>query len=80
MPYTLLLHILNEDAVIGEVEEIPDPQSQYLMLNSPRLRDGRNVTYLLPETNIVIYPWSRIHSLEVLPTEGDEKLVTFVRE
>ncbi len=80
MPYTLLLHILNEDAVIGEVEELPSPTSSYLMLNSPRLRDGRDVSYLLPETNIVIYPWVRIHSVEVLPTEGDEKLVTFVRE
>lgn len=80
MSYTVLLHIRNEDSVIGEIEELPDPQSQFLTLRSPRLRDGREVTYLLPETNTVLYPWSLIHCVEVLPTETDEQIVTFVRE
>ncbi len=80
MPYTLIVHLLNEDAVVGEVEDLPETASQYLMLSSPRLRDGRDVSYLLPETNIVIYPWIRVHSVEVLPTETDEQIVTFIRE
>jgi hypothetical protein len=80
MAYTLIVHLENEDAVMGEVEELPEPSAQYLMISSPRLRDGRDVTYLSPETNIVIYPWNRIHSIEILPTETDEQIVTFVRE
>ncbi len=80
MALTILLHIENEDAVVGEVEELPDPQSQYLTLTSPRLRDGRDVTYLLPETNTVIYPWHRVMSVEILTSEGDEQIVTFIRE
>lgn len=80
MPYTLLIHIENEDAVVGEVEELPDPTAQYIALRSPRLRDGREVTYLLAETNVVLYPWSRVHSVEILPTEEDEQIVTFIRE
>lgn len=80
MAYTLIVHIQNEDAVVGETEELPDPSSQYLVLTSPRLRDGRDVGYLLPETNTVIFPWSRIHSIEVIPTETDEQIVTFIRE
>ena len=80
MPYTLLVHLENEDAVVGEVEEMPDPTAQYLALRSPRLRDGREVTYLLAETNVVLYPWNRVHSVEILPTEEDEQIVTFVRE
>ncbi len=80
MALTILLHILNEDAVVGEIEEMPDPSSQYLLIRSPRLRDGRDVTYLLPETNVVVYPWHRIMSIEVLTTEGEDKIVTFVRE
>ncbi len=80
MPYTLLVHIENEDAVVGEVEELPDPNAQYIALRSPRLRDGREVTYLLAETNVVLYPWSRVHSVEILPTEEDEQIVTFIRE
>ncbi len=80
MPITILLHIENEDAVVGEVDELPDPQSQYIAMTSPRLRDGRDVTYLLPETNMVIYPWHRVMSMEILQTEGEEQIVTFIRE
>jgi len=80
MPYTVLLHIRNEDSVLGELEELPDPSSQFLAVRSPRLRDGREVSYLLPETNTVLYPWSIIHCVEVMPTEEDEQIVTFIRD
>lgn len=80
MPYTLVVHLANEDAVVGEVEDLPETTSQYLILTSPRLRDGRDVAYLLPETNTVIYPWIRVHSVEVLPTETDDQIITFIRE
>ncbi len=80
MPYTVLLHILNEDSVVGELDDLPDPAQQYLALKSPRLRDGREVSYLLAETNTVLYPWNRIHCVEVMPTETDEHVVTFIRE
>ena len=80
MSYTVLLHIQNEDAVIGEMEALPDPTAQFLKVDRPRLRDGREVPYFLAETNTVIYPWHRIHSLEILPQDGEDKIVTFVRE
>jgi hypothetical protein len=80
MAYTVLLHIRNEDSVIGEIEELPDPQGQFIAVRSPRLRDGREVTYLLPETNTVMYPWSVIHCVEILTAESDDQIVTFVRE
>lgn len=80
MAHTLLIHILNEDAVVGEVDELPTGSDQFLALKSPRLRDGREVPYLLPETNVVLYPWNRIMSVEIMPTESDEDIVTFIRE
>lgn len=80
MPYTILLHILNEDAVVGEVEELPSQNSPFVKLSNPRLRDGRDVSYFLPETNTVLFPWNRIHSIEILPTEGEEQIVSFIRE
>jgi hypothetical protein len=80
MPYSILIHILNEDAVVGEIEDMPDSDSPFLIVSSPRLRDGRDVSYLLPETNTVLFPWNRIHSVEIMPTEGDDQIVTFIRE
>jgi len=80
MPYTVLIHVMNEDAIVGEIEELPQENAPFLKVTSPRLRDGRDVSYFLPDTNIVLLPWNRIHSIEIMPTEGEEKLVTFIRE
>jgi hypothetical protein len=80
MPYTVLLHIISEDSVVGEIEDLPDPNEQFLTLKNPRLRDGREVSYLLAETNTVLYPWSRIHCVEIMPTESDEQVITFIRD
>ena len=80
MPYTVLIHLLNEDAVVGELDHIPEPTDQVLIASNVRLRDGRNVSYLLPETDTVIYPWTRIHCVEILPGEEEEEIVSFVRE
>jgi hypothetical protein len=80
MPYTVLIHLLNEDAVVGEIDHIPESTDQVLIASNLRLRDGRNVSYLLPETDTVIYPWTRIHCVEILPGEEEEKIVSFVRE
>ena len=80
MAHTILIHVMNEDAIVGEIDELPDQNAPFLKVSSPRLRDGRDVSYFLPDTNIVLIPWTRIHSIEIMPTEGEEKLVTFVRE
>jgi hypothetical protein len=80
MAHTILIHVVNEDAIVGEIEELPEENVPFLKISSPRLRDGRDVSYLLPETNVVLIPWTRIHSIEIMPTEGEEKLVTFIRE
>jgi hypothetical protein len=80
MAHTVLIHILNEEAVVGEVEDIPDPSDQVLIVNNLRYRDGRDVTYVLPETKTVIYPWTRVHCVEILPGEAEEEIISFIRE
>ncbi len=80
MPRTVLIHVLNEEAVIGEIEHIPEPTDQVLIVSNVRYRDGRDVSYVLPETDTVIYPWTRIHCVEILPSEEEEEIVSFIRE
>ncbi len=80
MAATVLVHVLNEEAVVGEVEHIPEPTDQVLIVNNIRLRDGRDVPYVLPETKTVVYPWTRIHCVEVLPGEAEEEIISFIRE
>jgi len=80
MSRTVLIHILNEESVIGEVDNIPDPTDQVLIVNNLRYRDGRDITYILPETKTVVYPWTRIHCVEILPSDADEEVISFIRE
>ncbi len=80
MAHTVLVHILNEEAVVGEIERIPEPTDRVLILHNVRYRDGREVTYLLSETDTVIYPWERIHCIEILPSESEEEVISFIRE
>jgi hypothetical protein len=80
MPHTVLIHVLNEEAVVGEIERIPDPTDQVLIVSNIRYRDGRNVSYVLPETDTVVYPWTRIHCVEIMPGEEKEEVVSFIRE
>ncbi|RLC97865.1 MAG: hypothetical protein DRI77_06370 [Chloroflexi bacterium] len=80
MAHVVLIHILNEESVVGEMENIPDPTDQVLIISNPRYRDGRDVTYILPETKTVIYPWTRVHCVEVLTGEAEEEVISFIRE
>ena len=54
MPYTVILHIQNADPVVGEIEELPSTTDNLVMLNNPRLRDGKDVHYLA-ENAVSIY-------------------------
>ncbi|MDA1329698.1 MAG: hypothetical protein DWG76_00950 [Chloroflexi bacterium] len=80
MPFTVLIHILNEDPIVGEVEELPAPSDQTLKVENPRKRDGKDLPYLQANVTSVIWPWSRINFIEVLPTGGEDEIIGFVRE
>lgn len=80
MPHTVMIHVLNEDAVVGEIDHIPESGDQVIIVSNVRRRDGRDVSYVLPETNTVVYPWTRIHCVEILPSEAEEEIVSFIRE
>ncbi|MEW6716186.1 MAG: hypothetical protein AB1345_01595 [Chloroflexota bacterium] len=80
MPLTVLLHILNEDPIVGEIEDLPSPGDQLLTVNNPRKRDGKDLHYLSSNVVTVIWPVSRINFIEVLPSEEEERIIGFVRE
>jgi hypothetical protein len=80
MPTTVLLHVSNEDPVIGEVEELPAPTDSSILVNNPRLRDGKDLPYLAGNVVSVLWPMHRINFIEILPTAEDEQVIGFVRE
>lgn len=80
MPYTVLIHISNEDPIVGEIEELPEPSDLNITVRNPRKRDGKDLHYLQSDVTTVVWPWSRINFLEILPSDTDEEIIGFVRE
>ncbi len=78
--HQLLVHIANEDPMVAEVEEMPAPGDSSIVLQNPRRRDGKDVPYLQANISTIIVPMHRIMYIEVMPSEAEEKVITFVRE
>ncbi|HEX7972998.1 MAG TPA: hypothetical protein VF498_01195 [Anaerolineales bacterium] len=80
MPFTLVLHVLNSDPVVGEVEEIPSPSDRLIVLKNPRRMDGKDLHNLSENVVTVLWPVDKVNFIEVLAGEEDERIIGFVRE
>ncbi|MGB2896801.1 MAG: hypothetical protein WBB65_11635 [Anaerolineales bacterium] len=80
MSYTILLHLSGEEAVLGEIEDLPESQDTLVLVNNPRRKDDKDLPFLHETVTSVIWPMHRIYFLEILPTKEDEDLIGFVRE
>ncbi|MGB8215206.1 MAG: hypothetical protein WCE68_16780 [Anaerolineales bacterium] len=80
MANTVIIHISNEDPIVGELDELPSATDTVITIHSPRSRDGKDVQYLSNDVVKVIWPLNRVSFIEVLPSEGEERIIGFVRE
>ena len=80
MPFTLLLHIANEEPTVVEVEKLPTAADTLIIGSNPRRRDGKDLPNLAPNVMTVIWPMSRMIFIEIMPSSDEEKVVGFVRE
>ncbi len=78
--HVLLIHLANDDPILAEIEEMPDPNQQSIVVQNPRRRDGKDLHYLQPNVSAIIVPMHRVSFIEILPSEAEEKVITFVRE
>jgi hypothetical protein len=76
---TILIHMLNEDPVLGEVDELPTKSDTLMLVRSPRRKDGKDLPYIETSVSSVIYPTNRISFIEILPG-SEEEIISFVRE
>ena len=80
MAYSVILHIAGEPSILGEVEDLPKPTDNLVIVSNPRLRDGKDIHYLEHNVVKVIWPLAKIALIEVLESEDEEHLIGFVRE
>jgi hypothetical protein len=77
---TLLIHIQNEDPVVGDVDALPAATDTLLLVKNPRRKDGKDLFFLDANVTSVIWPISRINFIEIIPGVEEEDIITFVRE
>ena len=76
---SIIIHIANEDAVVCEVEDLPDPTAVSMLVHNPRKRDGMDLHYLDDDVTSLIIPWHRVNFIQVLPAGDEEDVIGFVR-
>jgi hypothetical protein len=77
---TVILHIAGEDPVLADLEQEPQPTDLFIRVANMRKRDGKDVPYLAPGVQSVIFPWHRITFIEVMPSaEERDSVIDFFR-
>ncbi|MEI6289202.1 MAG: hypothetical protein WCP19_02115 [Chloroflexota bacterium] len=77
---TILVHINNEDPVLGEVDALPESTDQIIRIKNPRRRDGKDLHYLQANVTEAIWPLNRVTFIEIIPSEQDDQIQGFFRE
>jgi hypothetical protein len=77
---TAIIHLMNEDPILGELDSLPATNDTVIVVKNPRRKDGKDVHYIDPSVTSVIWPINRIAFIEVLPLGEDEEIITHVRE
>lgn len=80
MAHSVIIHISGEQAILGEVEELPKPTDTLLTVSNPRLRDGKDIHYIEHNAVKVIWPIDKITLIEILESAEEDKIIGFVRE
>lgn len=80
MRRSAVIQLVDEDAIVGELEGLPDPSAQFVAVLNPRRRDGRAVAFLDNNVETVLFAWHRISYIQLLPDVDIDKVITFVRE
>ncbi len=77
---SVIVHISNEDPVMGEIDALPGAGDSVITLKNPRRKDGKDVNYLEANVSVVLFPLAKVNFIEVVSVEAEEEIITFVRE
>lgn len=77
---SVIVHFLNEDPILGEVDTLPAAADTLVAVKNPRKKDGKDVPYLEPNVTVVVWPLTRISFIEIMSTGAEEEIISFVRE
>lgn len=74
MPISLYVHVNDGEPFVCEIDEYPPPNANYIKIDNPRQRDGKDLRYLMDEVTTILMPMWRITYIEVIPSEEEEDI------
>jgi hypothetical protein len=80
MPFKIILHIQNQDPVLGDVDELPTTTDTLLIVHNPRKVDGKDLTNISENVVTVMWPVDRLNFIEILGGGEEDQIIGFVRE
>ncbi len=81
MTIRVVVHVYNEDPFLAELDDVPDPKDNFIVIRHPRKRDGKSLSFITNGATSFIYPWNRISFVEVLDeAQSHDSVVGFFRE
>jgi hypothetical protein len=61
-----IVHLQGEDAILADLDELPDPSHNYIVLRNIRKKDGKSVSYIDDGATAFLYSWNRISFIEMM--------------
>lgn len=81
MARTVIIHMMNEDPLVAEMDELPGPNATTIAVTSPRMLDGKGAQFITPGAITFYFPLHRISFIEVMSGEEERReVVDFFRE
>jgi hypothetical protein len=77
---TVVLHIQNSEPIMGEMDDLPNPTDNLVIITHPRTKDGKDLPNVSEETGTIIWPIEQLVYIEILAGKDDEEIIGFVRE
>lgn len=81
MSKQVIIHILNSEPILGEIDELPAPSDSIITVHNPRHLDGKDLNFLQDQVTTVVWPIVNINFIEIMPGEEEEEdIMGFVRD
>jgi hypothetical protein len=81
MAMRAILHIHGEESILCEIETMPQPTDNFVVIFDPTRKDGKAIPTLESNVTSVVFPWTRISYIELFEERNQrESVVGFFRE
>jgi hypothetical protein len=81
MAIQVVVHVINEEAFVAEMEDMPPTGATYIVVSNPRSRENKSLQWAMSGAVRFIFPISRVAFIELMMSEADrEGIEPFYRD